>query len=72
MKEASILGKNIKIIRYTLEIDRSKLSILTGIEQLTLYEIECGDIQELSESDIEKIAKALNVSADVLKYFEFE
>ncbi len=68
MNKVSRLGENIKRIRHIAEIDRTKLSTLTGIDNLTLYEIECGDIQELSESDIEKIAKALNVSVDVLTH----
>ncbi|UYZ37296.1 helix-turn-helix domain-containing protein [Clostridium beijerinckii] len=66
MNEISSLGKNIKLIRVVNNIDRSKLSNLTGIEQLTLYEIECGDIQTLSEDDIEKIAKALNINIEIL------
>lgn len=68
MNEASRLGKNIRRIRHIAEIDRTKLSALTGIDNLTLYEIECGDLQELSESAIERIAKALNVSVDTLKH----
>ncbi|NRT76269.1 helix-turn-helix domain-containing protein [Clostridium beijerinckii] len=67
MNKPSSLGKTIKFIRVANNIDRNKLSRLTGIDNLALYEIECGYIQTLNDSDIEKIANALGVSSDILK-----
>lgn len=62
----SLLGQNIKKIRKAKDIDRNKLSRLTGIENVLLYEIESGGINGLSPSDLEKIAKALDVDVIAL------
>lgn len=64
--EVSTLGKNIKKFRTIKDFDRRKLSILTGIDTVELYEIESGAINTLSTSNIKKIAKSLDVSTATL------
>jgi len=64
--DVSMLGRTIQNIRKNKEFDRNKLSRLTGIDNLVLYEIENGDISDLSLSDLEKIAKALDVNISTL------
>lgn len=64
--EVSALGKNIKKFRTIKDFNRRKLSILTGIDTVELYEIESGVINTLSTSNIKKIAKALEVSTSIL------
>lgn len=60
--EINILGINVKRFRKSNGISRKQLSIATQIDSLVLYEIECGDIENVSPNDLEKIARALDVS----------
>mgnify|MGYP001407999762 CR=1 FL=1 len=62
----SILGLNIKKIRIQKHITAYRLGKLSGISTGTISEIESGIRQSLSTKNIEKIAKALNVTPNDL------
>ncbi|HIG0358917.1 TPA: helix-turn-helix domain-containing protein [Clostridium sporogenes] len=66
----SILGLNIKRIREEKGISAYRLAKNAGVGVSTISQIETGKRQSLNSTTIEKIANALNISADTLMDIE--
>ncbi len=62
----SILGKNIKKIRTSINITQKELSVLSNVSQSTIAEIEKGTRQNLRADNLNKISIALAISTDEL------
>ena len=63
------MGRNIKILRKQKKLSVQNLATLAGLSKTRLTEIENGQ-HEARPDEIEKIAAALNVTVDDLKYRE--
>ena len=64
--EISTIAKNIKKIRKKRGISQDKLSKLAEVAYNTIIKIESGAIQNPTIENVQKIAKALNISLDEL------
>lgn len=62
----STIAKNIRKLRKKKGLSQDKLSKLADISHNTVIKIESGAIQSPTIDTAQKIAKALNVSVDVL------
>ncbi len=62
----SILGKNIKNFRLKKQWSLNKLKLESGVGYATLHDLENGKSQNLSVSNLEKVATALNVNTMIL------
>lgn len=62
----SELGQNIKKVRDQKGWTLNKLKQESGVGYATLHDIENGKSQNLNSSNLEKVAKALDVSANEL------
>lgn len=62
----SILGQNIKNFRLKKEWSLNKLKLESGVGYATLHDLENGKSQNLSVSNLEKVATALNVNTMIL------
>ncbi len=65
-KQISTIGKNIKKFRANKGLSQDKLSKNAGVAYNTVIKIESGVIQNPTVGTASKIAKALDVSVDVL------
>jgi len=62
----SIIGKNIKRLRQEKGLSQDKLSKLADLSLNTVVKIELDDSPNPTIATIQRIAKALGVSVDVL------
>ena len=65
-KAISTVAKNIKKLRQVKGLSQDKLSRLADVSHATIIKIESGGIQSPTIDTVQKIAKALGVSVDVL------
>ncbi|TSC95099.1 MAG: XRE family transcriptional regulator [Parcubacteria group bacterium Licking1014_1] len=65
-KSIPIIAKNIKKYRKARSLSQDKLSRLADMAHATIIKIESGGIQSPTIDTVQKIAKALGVSVDIL------
>jgi len=65
-KTISTVAKNIKKYRKEKELSQDRLSRLADVSHATIIKIESGGIQSPTIDTVQKIAKALGVSVDIL------
>jgi len=66
MSKTTTIAKNIKKYRKENGLSQDKLARLADIAHATIIKIESGGIQSPTIDTVQKIAKALGVSLDVL------
>lgn len=64
----SLVGKRVKELRNRLEISQEELAYRAGLDRTYITSVECGK-RNISIVNIEKIAKALNVT--LAEFFTF-
>jgi transcriptional regulator with XRE-family HTH domain len=60
------LGERILVLRRRLKLSQSMLGRAAGLDTNTVARVERGEIKDLSGTTIVRVAKALQVSTDVL------
>jgi transcriptional regulator with XRE-family HTH domain len=60
------LGERILVFRHRLKLSQSMLATATGLNKNTIARLERGEIIDVSGAHIVRLAKALQVSTDVL------
>ena len=60
------MAKNIKKYRKEKGLSQDKLSRLADVSHATIIKIESGGIQSPTINTVQKIAKALGISVDIL------
>lgn len=65
-KTIPTVAKNIKKYRKEKSLSQDKLSRLADVSHATIIKIESGGIQSPTIDTVQKIAKALGVSIDIL------
>lgn len=63
-----LVGKRVKELRNRLEISQEELAYRAGLDRTYITSVECGK-RNISIVNIEKIAKALNVT--LAEFFTF-
>jgi transcriptional regulator with XRE-family HTH domain len=63
---ASILGQRVLLLRRDKKISQQALAEKAGISANTIARLERGDIQKIYSDNLERLADALEVSADYL------
>jgi len=64
--EVSALGLNIKTLREKKGWNLNKLKEESGLGYATLHDIEHGKSQTLNSNNLEKVARALDTTSDIL------
>lgn len=64
----SLVGKRVKELRNRLGISQEELAYIAGLDRTYITSVECGK-RNISIVNIEKIAKALNVT--LAEFFAF-
>ncbi len=64
----SLVGKRVKELRNRLGISQEELAYIAGLDRTYITSVECGK-RNISIVNIEKIAKALNVT--LAEFFTF-
>jgi transcriptional regulator with XRE-family HTH domain len=60
------LGERILVLRHRLRLSQSMLARATGMNKNTIARVERGEIIDVSGANIVRLARALQVSTDVL------
>ncbi len=66
MAQENKIGKNIKKLRQAKELSQDRLSKLADISCNSVIKLETGGITNPTIETLQKIAKALDVSVDIL------
>lgn len=66
------IGRTINTFRKRLGLTQVELSKKSGVLQANISSIEIGKITNPDESTIEKLAKALGVTADMIRLYSLE
>lgn len=66
MAQENKIGKNIKKLRQVKELSQDRLSKLADVSYNSIIKLETGGITNPTIETLQKIAKALGVSVDVL------
>ena len=66
MAQENKIGKNIKKLRQTKELSQDRLSKLADVSYNSIIKLETGGITNPTIETLQKIAKALDVSVDIL------
>jgi transcriptional regulator with XRE-family HTH domain len=60
------LGERILVLRHRLRLSQSMLAQQSGMNKNTIARVERGEIMDVSGANIVRLARALQVSTDVL------
>jgi transcriptional regulator with XRE-family HTH domain len=66
------LGERVLVFRHRLRFSQSELAAATGLNKNTIARLERGEIMDVSGQHIVSLAKALQVTTDVLLGVEDE
>ena len=66
MVQENKIGKNIKKLRQAKELSQDRLSKLADVSYNSIIKLETGRITNPTIETLQKIAKALGVSVDIL------